>query len=79
MLADKRAVFEAALAADDAELRAERAEAERQLCVIEDERRRLLAEAAALAQHLPKFVARDRGELEYINALSAQMGGMGMR
>lgn len=57
-----------------------RAEASRAADIIEQERRKLLAEAAELQEYLPKGVLRDKADLEYVTQTFSRThlnGGVG--
>mmetsp|Transcript_43973 Transcript_43973/g.131828 ORF Transcript_43973/g.131828 Transcript_43973/m.131828 type:complete len:497 (-) Transcript_43973:323-1813(-) len=71
MIDDKRRRYMEQKARDEAEAEAVRAADERKLALIEDERRKLLIEAAELREYLPRGVIRDQADLALINRLQA--------
>eukprot|EP00195_Chlamydomonas_chlamydogama_P011039 CAMPEP_0202890232 /NCGR_PEP_ID=MMETSP1392-20130828/721_1 /ASSEMBLY_ACC=CAM_ASM_000868 /TAXON_ID=225041 /ORGANISM="Chlamydomonas chlamydogama, Strain SAG 11-48b" /LENGTH=479 /DNA_ID=CAMNT_0049573769 /DNA_START=242 /DNA_END=1678 /DNA_ORIENTATION=- len=60
MIEDKRRMYEEQKARDEAELAAQRLDDERKLALLEEERKRLLREAAELRDFLPRGVIRDQ-------------------
>lgn len=73
MVAEKRAMFEAAQR-EEADAQAARiAREERELSLVERERRRLLRDAAELLDYLPKGVLRNRDDLDYILSLAQEL------
>jgi hypothetical protein len=77
LLAEKRAMFEAALAAEAAKAAAHAAEEERKANLVEEERRRLLAEAAEYAEFLPPGALRNRADLEVLTSSMANSMKLG--
>lgn len=75
LVEEKRMMYEALKAKDEAEIAAGQAEEDRRAAIIESERMRLLREAAELLEYLPKGVLRDAKDLQYVNQLAAQMQG----
>lgn len=75
LIEEKRAMYEALKAQDEADIAALKAEEDRRAAIIESERMRLLREAAELLDYLPKGVLRDKSDLDYVNQLAAQMQG----
>lgn len=70
MIDDKRQAYMEQKAREEIELAARRIEDERKLALVEEERRRLLAEAAQLGiEFLPPGVIRDQRDLDYIRSL----------
>lgn len=51
----------------------------RKQSLIDEERRKLLREAAELRDYLPRGIIRDQADLAYINDIAAQMQGTGLR
>ncbi len=72
MIEDKRRMYMEQKARDEADIAAQRLEDERKLALVEQERRRLLAEAAELRDYLPRGVLRDQNDLDYVNQLASQ-------
>ncbi|KAG1661219.1 hypothetical protein FOA52_008264 [Chlamydomonas sp. UWO 241] len=72
MIDDKRRRYMEQKARDEAEIAATRANDERRLAIVEEERARLLAEAAELREYLPRGVIRDQRDLELMNQLTSQ-------
>lgn len=70
-------VFEAAVAAEEVEQAQLRAAQEYELSVVEEARKQLLEEAAKLQGYLPKFVARDEQEMDFINTMSQKFQNLG--
>lgn len=66
-------MFEAAQAARAAAEEAERARADRELDLVERERRRLLRDAADVLEYLPKGVLRTRADLDYVLGLAREL------
>eukprot|EP00775_Hariotina_reticulata_P009667 gene9667-9826_t len=66
LLEEKRARYEAARAVEEAEEAARHAEEARRATIIADERRRLLAQAADLADYLPPGALKDIQELNLL-------------
>ena len=75
LIAEKRAMFEAARAAEEAEAARQAAEEARKAAIVEEQRRKLLEEAADLAGFLPRGVLRDERDLQY---MQQRMGWMSM-
>jgi predicted phage gp36 major capsid-like protein len=75
LIAEKRAMYEAARAAEEAEAARRAAEEARKAAIVEEQRRMLLEEAADLAGFLPRGVLRDDRDLQYVQQ---RMGGMSM-
>lgn len=72
MVEEKRRMYEEQKAREEAEVAAQRLEDERKLAIIEEERRKLLAEAAALREYLPRGVIRDQEDMDFINQMQQQ-------
>jgi hypothetical protein len=73
LLEEKREMFERAQR-ERAEWEAEQlARQERELDLVERERRRLLREAADLLEYLPKGVLRTREDLDYVLRLAREL------
>lgn len=72
MIEDKRRMYMEQKARDEADIAAQRLEDERKLALVEQERRKLLAEAAELRDYLPRGVLRDQNDLDYVNQLASQ-------
>lgn len=73
MVAEKRALFEKAQR-EEADTQAARiAREERELSLVERERRRLLRDAANLLDYLPKGVLRNRDDLDYMLSLAQEL------
>ncbi|GBF95429.1 hypothetical protein Rsub_08391 [Raphidocelis subcapitata] len=71
MVAERRAMFEAARAAEAEEEAAKRAEEARRAAIIEGERRKLLAQAADLQGFLPRGVLRGEDDAQLLRAAAA--------
>lgn len=70
MIDGKRQAYLDQKAREEVDLAARRIEDERKLALVEEERRRLLAEAAQLGiEFLPPGVIRDQRDLDYIRSL----------
>ncbi|KAL6760706.1 flagellar associated protein [Haematococcus lacustris] len=67
MVDERRQMYEAQKAREEAELAAQAAEEARRRGIIEEERRRMLREAADLKEYLPRGVLRDQSDLALIN------------
>ncbi|GLC44575.1 hypothetical protein PLESTB_001320800 [Pleodorina starrii] len=66
LIDEKRQAFEDAKAREEAEEAAKRAEDERLRGLVEEERKKLLREAAELQDYLPRGVMRDQGDVDFI-------------
>ncbi|EFJ51321.1 hypothetical protein VOLCADRAFT_103570 [Volvox carteri f. nagariensis] len=66
LIEEKRKAFEEAKAREEAEDAAKRAEDERLRGLVEEERKKLLREAAELKDFLPRGVMRDQGDVDFI-------------
>jgi hypothetical protein len=73
MLAQKRALFEKAQREEAEAQAASIAREERELSLVERERRRLLREATDLLDYLPKGVLRNRDDLDYVLSLAQEL------
>lgn len=77
LIAEKRAMYEAQKAAEAAAMAAHSAEQARLGGLVDEERRRLLREAAGLLDYLPKGVAKDRSEYDFLVQLTQDKLDMG--
>jgi Trichohyalin-plectin-homology domain len=73
LLDEKRTMFEATAAERAASEAAARARDDRELDLVERERRRLLRDAADLLDFLPKGVLRSKADLDYVLALTQEL------
>lgn len=73
MIAEKRALFEKAQREEAAAEAARIAREERELSLVERERRRLLRDATDLFEYLPKGVLRNRDDLDYMLSLAQEL------
>lgn len=78
LIDDKRRMFEEAKRDQEGWNERQRAEEERELDLIERERRKLLRDAAPLLDYLPKGVLRTRGDLDYVLSLARELKEKGM-
>jgi hypothetical protein len=73
LLAEKKALYEQAKAEQAAWDAQQVAQEERELDLVERERRSLLRDAAALIDYLPKGVLRTREDLDYVLGLAQEL------
>ncbi|KAG2486968.1 hypothetical protein HYH03_014341 [Edaphochlamys debaryana] len=73
LIDEKRKAFEEAKARDEADDVARRVEDERVKGLVEEERKKLLREAAELKDFLPRGVLRDQGDVDYIAQVLEEM------
>ncbi|KAG2454297.1 hypothetical protein HYH02_001326 [Chlamydomonas schloesseri] len=73
LIDEKRAAFEAAKAREEAEDAAKRSEDDRVRGLVEEERKKLLREAAELKDFLPRGVLRDQADVDFISKVLEEM------
>ncbi|GFR46814.1 hypothetical protein Agub_g8451 [Astrephomene gubernaculifera] len=73
LIDEKRRAFEEAKAREEAEEVAKRAEEARLQNLVEEERKKLLREAAVLKDYLPRGVMRDQGDVDFIAQVLEEM------
>lgn len=77
LIDEKRRLFEEAKRQAEAEEAARIAREERELHLVERERRRLLRDAAEVIDFLPKGALRNRDDLEYVLSLAQELKHQG--
>lgn len=73
LIAEKRRLFEEAKAQAEAEEAAAIAREEREMHLVERERRRLLRDAAEVIDFLPKGALRNKDDLDYVLSLAQEL------